>query len=220
MPKEKKYVKLEAGERKAVRQSGAMKTARKTGLKTNIYSGERGNLFTSTSPKSTVPGATTRTKTTPSVDIKRQAASTESKEYNNAQYVQQGMINQKEFEKTRLGARMVRKADRAVSRIEKKGGEAPASRYTQGAPKGVSQKKQLRISGTVSDNVGSGLNKRSFNTMTKKDQAAFKKSEKEKTQALKREKKYERMSNKIARVEERGQRALERKNKRAAKKNS
>lgn len=121
MPKEKKYVKLEAGERKAVRKAGAMKTARQSGIVTKIYSGERGGLFTNTGPKSTVPGAETRTKSTPSVDVKRQAATPESQVYNREQYIKQGAINQGEFEKTRLGSRMVKKATKSIAKAEKKG---------------------------------------------------------------------------------------------------
>jgi hypothetical protein len=220
MPKEKKYVKLEAGERKAVRKSGAMKTARTTGLKTNIYSGEKGGLFTSTGPKSTVPGATTRTKSTPSVDVKRQSASTESKEYNNAQYIQQGMINQKEFEKTRLGARVVRKADKAVAKIEKKGGEVSGSRYTQGAPKSTSAKKQIKVAGVSKQSPGYGLNKRGYSNMTSEQKAAAKKTVAEKKKEESYTKKRERAASKTERQSARNEAAGMRKDARIAKRNS
>tara|TARA_R110000868_G_scaffold302339_3_gene562887 strand:+ start:585 stop:1229 length:645 start_codon:yes stop_codon:yes gene_type:complete len=120
MPREKKYVKLEAGERKAARQGGAMKRAR-GGVLTNIYSGEKGGLWNDRNPKSTVPEPTTRSKSTPAVDVKRQAGSAESKVYNREQYIKQGSINQSEFDKTRLGSRIVKKATKSVARDERKG---------------------------------------------------------------------------------------------------
>lgn len=217
MPREKKYVKLEAGERKAVRQSGAMRAA-KSGVKTNIYSGERGNLFTNTGPKSSVPGAVTRTKSTPSVDVKRQAGTTESREYNNSQYITQGMINQKEFEKTRLGARMVRKADKAVAKKEKRGEEVFGSRYQQGAPKPARAKKQLKVAGVVSGTVGHGLNARGYANMTAAEKSEYKKKEAEKKRTEKYTQKRQRIANRIERQSARNEAAGMRKDARLEKK--
>jgi hypothetical protein len=219
MPREKKYVKLEAGERKAVRASGAMKSARKAGVVTNIYSGERGGLFTDTSPKSTVPGATGRTKSTPIVDTKRQAGTEESKGYNRDQYTKQGQINQSEFEKTRLGARMVRKATKTIAKKEKRGEDVSVqkNRLQSGVrdlarplEKGqYKQKKDDRISRT--SKLGEKLQR-------------AKEQRKEMTQEQKRRAKYEtkreKESTKIQRQMLRSEAAGARKNARAAKKNS
>ena len=219
MPREKKYVKLEAGERKAVRQSGAMRAARRGGVVTNIYSGERGGLWTDTSPKSTVPGATGRTKSTPMVETKRQAGTEESKLYNQKQYFKQGQINQAEFEKTRLGARMVKKATKSIAKAEKKGQDVEKAKYllqnkersaAQPLERGkYKQKKDDRISRT--SKLGEKLQR-------------AKEQRKEMTQEQKRKAKYEtkreKESTKIQRQMLRNEAAGVRKNARAAKKNS
>jgi hypothetical protein len=219
MPREKKYVKLEAGERKAVRQSGAMRAARKSGAVTNIYSGERGGLWTDKSPKSTVPGATGRSKSTPILETKRQAGTTESKEYNREQYIKQGNINQSEFEKTRLGARMVRKATKNIAKREKRGEDVELPKLhlqnkvrVAGAPldRGqYKQKKDERIS--RNSKLGEKLQKEK-----EKRQAMTK----EQKRTAKYESKREKETNKIQRQQLRNEAAGARKNARVAKKNS
>lgn len=111
MPREKKFVKLEKGERKAVRQSGAMKTARTTGEKTNIYSGVRGSLVGSTMTGRDIKPITRNNKTTSAGKAKSSVTDEKTNQLNSDLYRSQGILNQKEFEKTRLGNRMLKKTE-------------------------------------------------------------------------------------------------------------
>ena len=148
MPREKKYLKLEAGERKAVRQSGAMKEARTTGTKTNIYSGEKGGLMGYKANNE--PKAILRNKKTVSAgDAKKSVTALKTYGLNAGTYEKQSMINQKDFEKTRLGSRMVNKAEKAKT----KGKGTSGSEYTAATPKSGTrrdQKKQVRQFGSTS----------------------------------------------------------------------
>lgn len=146
MPREKKYLKLEAGERRAVRQSGAMKEARKTGTKTNIYSGNRGSLMGTNTLSSNDPQAKTRTKSTTLAGNAKGGTTSEATRIQNADiYKNQSMINQKEFEKTRLGSRMVKKAEKAQTR----GKAQEGSEYKPATPKPTPLKKQIRVAGST-----------------------------------------------------------------------
>jgi hypothetical protein len=219
MPKEKKYVKLEAGERKAVRQSGAMKAARKGGVVTKIYSGERGGLWTNKGVKSTVPDPETRTKSTPAVDVKRQAGTPESKVYNREQYIKQGTINQGEFEKTRLGSRMVKKATKSIAKAEKKGQDVEVKKYNleQGVRRDPNSPIVKGLYATRSVRAKRGTVPFEKN---KKSEAVKQKLTSDEKRGQKVEAKKQKMANKIARVEERGQKALARKAARTTRRNS
>jgi hypothetical protein len=144
-----KFEKLEAGERKTVRQSGAMKTARTTGKKTNIYSGEKGGLMGYKANNE--PKAILRNKKTVSAgDAKASVTALKTYGLNAGTYEKQSMINQKDFEKTRLGSRMVKKAEKA----KEKGKFREGSEYTNAIPKKSEtrkdQKKQVRQFGSTS----------------------------------------------------------------------
>lgn len=112
-----KYQKLQKGERKAARQTGARKEAKK-GVITEIYSAQKGGgLVTSNKSKkgmaSTNQGAVTLQGRT--ADVK-QKATVGSQEQKAAAFERQAQINQAEFEKTRLGARIARKAEKAATK--------------------------------------------------------------------------------------------------------
>lgn len=144
MPREKKYLKLEAGERKTVRQSGAMKEARKTGTKTNIYSGDKGGLMGYRANNEAKP--ILRKKSTTSAGTAVGGSTSEATKIKNADiYKNQSMINQKEFEKTRLGSRMVKKAEKAQTR----GKAQEGSEYKPATPKPTPLKKQIRVAGST-----------------------------------------------------------------------
>jgi hypothetical protein len=102
-----------------------MRTARRTGNVTNIYSGRSGGLWkkdVSEERSGPIPDAVKRSSTTPQVETKRTTSmGGKIGEFQRAAYRKQGEINQAEFEKTRLGARMVKKAGKAIARKEKKG---------------------------------------------------------------------------------------------------
>lgn len=215
MPKEKKYVKLEAGERKAVRKAGAMKTARQSGIVTKIYSGERGGLFTNTGPKSTVPGAETRTKSTPSVDVKRQAATPESQVYNREQYIKQGAINQGEFEKTRLGSRMVKKATKSIAKAEKKGQDVELKKNK--LQQGIRTDANTPIKGLAPGRVRRGTV--AFNKQKKQEEKKQVLTKQQKSTA-RYEAKAEKAKTKTERQSARNEAAGARANARAARKNS
>ena len=215
MPREKKYVKLEEGERKAVRKSGAMKLARQSGTVTKIYSGEKGGLWNDTNPKSTVPEHTTRSKSTPAVDVKRQAGSAESKVYNREQYIKQGNINQGEFEKTRLGSRMVKKATKSIARAEKKGQDVELKKNK--LQQGVRTDANLPVKGLAPGRV-----RRGTVTFNKQKKAEEKKQvlTKQQKSTARSQAKHEKTKTKIERQSARNEAAGMRKDARAARKNS
>lgn len=139
-PGKKKFEKLAPGERKAVRKSGAMKEAKKHGVINEIYSGLAGGRMISDPMlkgagirKGTQAGAITDYYRTPS---KREKGSTGNR-YTTGKYdsytenpkmqAQEKIakLNQSEFEKTRLGSRLVKKATKSAARQGKE-----VKRYT------------------------------------------------------------------------------------------
>lgn len=215
MPKEKKYLKLEAGERKAVRQSGAMRTARKTGTVTNIYSGKSGGLWKKgigserTSPN---PDAVKRSSTTPQVETKRTSSmSGEIGEFQRGQYRKQGEINQAEFEKTRLGSRMVKKAEKAIARKEKKGEDVSMLRGNlSGGVRADAQGRDFRYEFKKSYKKPSDEAKRKMLSQMSAEEKKQKKTEKTKS----------RLESKLKKAEIVGERKNTRLAKRTAKRNS
>lgn len=120
MPNKQKYEKLVKGERKAVRKTGARKEAKKGNI-AEIYTAQKGGALV-TSGKSnkgagpTVQGAVTLQGRTAKDKIKSPVGSQEEKA---AAFERQAQINQANFEKTRLGSRLKKKAERASSMLNK-----------------------------------------------------------------------------------------------------
>ena len=139
-PGKKKFEKLMPGERKAVRKSGAMKEAKKHGVITEIYSGLAGGRMI-TDPmlkgsgirKGTQAGAITDYYRTPEKRVKgstgqrRTTGGYDSYTENPKMQAQEKIakLNQSEFEKTRLGSRLVRKATKSAAKQGKE-----VKRYT------------------------------------------------------------------------------------------
>lgn len=114
-----KYEKLEKGERKAVRESGAKKLARQQGVTTNIYSGERGGLVGSQQVGGgSVTTPILRNKTTEKASF----SPTKDSESKLKSYNTQSSINQADFGKTRLGSRIIKKAAKATEKGKFEGG--------------------------------------------------------------------------------------------------
>ena len=151
MAREKKYLKLEAGERKAVRQSGAMKDARKTGTKTNIYSGVRGSLVGTNPVGNDIKPITRNSKSTSVGKAKGSVTAEKTNQLNSDLYRSQGIQNQKEFEKTRLGARMIKKTE------SKKAQEYKAKMKAQGLPQ--SEYKDAKLGGNSSRTMNKNIKK-------------------------------------------------------------
>lgn len=123
-----KYVKLEKGERKAIRQTGARKEAKK-GIMTEIYSGQKGGGIVTANKStkgrsSTNQGAVTLQGRTAEVKLKSKPGTQSEKA---AEFERQAKINQSEFEKTRLGSRILKKANKAAaksgSQLRRQGGQ-------------------------------------------------------------------------------------------------
>lgn len=117
MPNKPKYEKLVKGERKAVRQTGARKEAKK-GIITEIYTAQKGGgLITANKREkgkiSTPEGAVSLQGRTVKEKLKPVVGSQEQKA---AQFERQAQINQAQFEKTRLGNRLKRKAEKAAAK--------------------------------------------------------------------------------------------------------
>lgn len=115
-----KYEKLVKGERKAVRQSGARKEARK-GVISEIYSAQKGGalLTSNRSDKgsgTTNQGAVSTSGRTASVKLKAKIGTQDEKA---ATFRKQAEINQTQFEKTRLGSRLASKAKKVATKDSK-----------------------------------------------------------------------------------------------------
>jgi hypothetical protein len=211
MPREKKYLKLEAGERKAVRLSGAKRVARKTGVITNIYSGEKGALWNSRgSGGSNSPNAISR-RSVKEVETKRQVSGNEAKEYNNEAYRKQGLMNQAAFEKTRLGSRIVKKADRAIARKERKGEDVEMIKAERAAGIRANASRSKQIYDTKFDYKKVPYKR--VMTATKEQKAKVTAEQKKENKMIKKE---EKSKLRLSRAEAAGAR----KNARSAKRNS
>jgi hypothetical protein len=115
MANKPKYEKLVKGERKAVRKSGVKKMAKK-GEVGEIYTAAKGGAMVTSGKSnkgsgSTVQGAVQLTGRTAKDKLKPVVGTQEQKA---AQFERQAQINQAGFEKTRLGSRIVRKAEAAA----------------------------------------------------------------------------------------------------------
>lgn len=117
-----KKEKLVAGERKAVRQTGARKEARK-GIVSEIYSGTQGGRLvtagkmTNRGLASTNAGAATESYRTPGV--RKGGATSGSKEQKSAAMQNIASINNAEFQKTRLGAKLEKIATKSAAKAGK-----------------------------------------------------------------------------------------------------
>jgi hypothetical protein len=229
MPKEKKYLKLEAGERKAMRQSGAMKAARKGGIITKIYTGQRGGLWEpglSSERRGPSPDATKRSSTTPQVETKRTTSMGGSTgQFQREAYRKQEDINQAEFEKTRLGARMVRKAlktsDKKIAKAEKRGEDTEMLRVKRGVRQDAALKPKVKLFKATEKPIGNKFAMRNY----KKAEAEKDRLSTQAKSTSRYEKKRERMGRKgdasaLSKAEAAGARKDARLAKRAAKRNS
>ena len=117
-----KKEKLVAGERKAVRQTGARKEARK-GIVSEIYSGQQGGRLATTGSKtnrgmsSANVGAVTEFYRTPGV--RKGGATVGTKEEKSAAMQKAAAINNAEFQRTRLGAKLEKIATKSAAKAGK-----------------------------------------------------------------------------------------------------